>query len=87
MVNLWLPSMGTRTMIFGFIRIKTMASFRRGRDTPSRLQRISGDESQRCCCLASAASDQKAALEHTSQTSADGKLTRAFCACVREINC
>ncbi len=58
-----------------------------GRDTPSRLQRTSGDESRRCCRLASAASDQKAALERTAQTTADGKLTCVFCACVRGINC
>ncbi len=30
MVNLWLPSMATRTMIFGFICSKTMANFRKG---------------------------------------------------------
>ncbi len=30
MVNLCLPSMATRTMIFGFIRSKTMAGFRKG---------------------------------------------------------
>ncbi len=30
---------------------------------------------------------KKAALEHTAQTTADGKLTCAFCACVRGINC
>ncbi len=59
----------------------------KGRDTPRRLQRTSGDESRRCCCLASAASDQKTARKHTAQTTADGKLTRAFCACVRVINC
>ncbi len=59
----------------------------KGRDTPSRLQRTSGNESRRCCRLASAALDQKAAREHTAQTTADGKLTCAFCACVRGINC
>ncbi len=59
----------------------------KGRDTPSRLQRTSGDESRRCCRLTSAASDQKAALEHTAQTTTDGKLTCAFCACVRGVNC
>ncbi len=34
-----------------------------------------------------AASDQKAVLEHTAQTTADGKLTCAFCTCVIGINC
>ncbi len=33
------------------------------------------------------ASDQKSAREHTAQTTADGKLTHAFYACVREVSC
>ncbi len=36
---------------------------------------------------ASAASDQKAAREHTAQTTAEGKLIKAFCACVRGVSC
>ncbi len=59
----------------------------KGLDTPSRLQITNGDKSRRCCRLSLAASDQKAACKHTAQTTADGKLTRAFCACVRGINC
>ncbi len=56
----------------------------KGRDTPSRLQRTSGNKSRPCCCDASAASGPiSCAWTHLT----DCKLTHAFCACVRGINC